>query len=134
MRVMTCLLADFASTGDGGKLNLMGVFDRIFASQFPAAHPMMCLVVRILHEYEDSESSHDLHIKMEGPDGAAIIEINGKAEVGTLEPGAFGTANQIIQLQGVDFPKSGTYMVRVKIDGSQAYEMPLSVMKGTGKS
>ena len=133
MQVTLCLLADFASTAEGGKLNLLGVFDRILTSKFPAAHPSMCLVVRLLHDYEDSESSHTFQIKLEGPDGAALVEIGGKAEVGTIEPGQFVTSNRIIQLQGVTFPRSGTYYVRVSIDGEHVHSVPLALVKGQVK-
>jgi len=125
-----CLLADFANTAEGGKLNVMGVFDRILAKEFPTRHQSMYLVVRTLHEYSDSETTHDFVFKIESPDGASVVNIEAKGEIGTMEPGQYGNMNQIIHLQGVEFERSGTYMVRVSIDGEPAAEVPLILARG----
>lgn len=38
------LLADFANVDAAGKLNIIGAFNRIYASKFPCRHPQMHLV------------------------------------------------------------------------------------------
>lgn len=129
MRVVICTLADYASIAEGDKLNIMGIFDTIFAKDFPTRHPSMFLVLRILQEYEDSETTRSLRIKLEGPDGAELVKIEGEIKVGTLEPGHIGVANNLIQLGGVEFKHSGVYTFRVFIDDEQVADTPLRLRR-----
>ena len=46
MRVPLAVLADYANVTTDGKLNIMGIFNRIFASALPVVHPQMRLVMR----------------------------------------------------------------------------------------
>ena len=46
MDVTLAVLADHANVSDQGKLNILGIFDRILASNFPAVHPQLHPVLR----------------------------------------------------------------------------------------
>ena len=46
MDIDLALLADAATIDGSGKLNILGVFDRISASAFPAQHGRMAMVLR----------------------------------------------------------------------------------------
>lgn len=132
MRVVLCTCADYANSGEGGKLNLMGIFDRIGVREFPAQHGQMVFVVRVLFEYEDSEAAHDIKVELRGPDGGKVLDVGGKVNVGTISAGSFSTNNLIFQLQGVPFERSGTYDFRVLSDGEELATLPLAVIKGAG--
>ena len=129
MRVVICTLADYASIATGDKLNIMGIFDTIHAKEFPTRHAQMFLVLRILQEYEDSETTRKLRIKLESPDGAEIVNIDGEIKVGTLEPGHMDVANNLIQLGGIEFKRSGVYTFRVFIDDEQVADTPLRLRR-----
>ena len=47
MNVRLAVLADYANVTGDGKLNILGIFDRINLLQIPAVHPQMHLVLRI---------------------------------------------------------------------------------------
>lgn len=129
MKIILCTVADFASSTQDGKLNVMGVFDTINAAQFPAKHASMALVIRTLQDYRDSETEHEMKVELRGPDGEKILEMGAKIRVPTMEPGQFATTNQILNLQGVPFPKSGDYTFRISMDGSKKEEIHLRVRK-----
>ena len=46
MEIDLALLADAATVDAAGKLNILGIFDRISARSFPVRHPRLALVLR----------------------------------------------------------------------------------------
>jgi hypothetical protein len=48
MDIDLALLADAATIDASGKLNILGVFERIIAPQFPVQHGRLALVVRFI--------------------------------------------------------------------------------------
>ena len=42
------LCADYANLTGDGKLNIMGIFSTIFATQFPARHPSMHIIAKLI--------------------------------------------------------------------------------------
>ena len=54
MKIPMALLADEANVSQEGKLNVLGVFDRIAAAGFPTVHPKMVFVFRVQAEYADA--------------------------------------------------------------------------------
>ena len=46
MHVKVALLADYSNVSREGKLNILGIFDTIYAPTFPTTHPHMQLVIR----------------------------------------------------------------------------------------
>jgi len=120
-------LADYVNTAEGGKLNILGIFDRINAKDFPVRHAQMSLVLRFLCEYADSEEEHPVRVHLEAPNGAKIVEVEGAVRVPTMQPGESRTVNQVIQMMNVAFQRSGTYLLRVYLEEELAGEIPLSL-------
>ena len=80
MHVDIFTLCDFAQES-GGKLTVVGAFDTVFARQFPAMHPFMCLALR-LRFYIHEEGTHPIRIEFAGPDGAEVVNpIEGELSV-----------------------------------------------------
>jgi hypothetical protein len=47
MEVSLLLTADYASVSKDNKLNIMGIFSRIYVREFPGRHTQMFLVVQL---------------------------------------------------------------------------------------
>ena len=47
MLVKLAVLADYANVTSDGKLNILGIFDRMNVLNLPAVHPQMNLVLRL---------------------------------------------------------------------------------------
>lgn len=127
MKIQMAVLADEANVSQEGKLNLMGIFDRIAAPEFPIVHPKMVFAFRVEAEYGDSGRAFPVRVAMENEDGAALFDAEGEIVAPGVPPGEFSTANQIFALVGVQFPAPGMYRFIVRVgDGARA-EAPFLV-------
>lgn len=55
MNVSLALVADYANISREGKLNILGIFDRIAAQSVPAVHSQMQLIMRLEADRAESE-------------------------------------------------------------------------------
>ncbi|MGB3906069.1 MAG: hypothetical protein WBB22_14235, partial [Anaerolineae bacterium] len=72
MKMTLALLADYANVSQEGKLNIMGIFDRIFTRAFPTAHPEMRLVMRFEFGAAELGRERRLEVKTLDADGAIL--------------------------------------------------------------
>lgn len=133
MKIPVALLADEANVSQEGKLNVMGVFDRIAAASFPSVHPKMVFAFRVQAEYTDSGRLFPVRVRLIDDDGAVLFEATGEIRAPRVAPGEFITANQIFSLVGVRFPHAGNYKFMVNVGEAAAHETPLAVTKGPWK-
>ncbi len=128
MDIDLALLADAATIDGSGKLNVLGVFDRIGTSSFPARHPRMSLVLRLAAGLNET-GRHDVGIRLTGPDGSELVRLDGEMN---LAPGPASAAGMIrvphvLNLDGLVFPKPGSYAFDVEVDGVHHVSLPLTV-------
>lgn len=121
------VLADEANVSQEGKLNLMGIFDRIAAAEFPVVHPKMVFAFRVEADFSDSGRAFSVLVSMEDEDGTAIFQANGEMMAPPVPPGEFSTANQIFALVGVQFPRPGIYRFVVQVGDTARHEAPFLV-------
>lgn len=129
MKVDFCVMADAANTTPGGKLNVLGAFDRIGVKSLPAVHKQMALVLRLRVEYADGGAEHEVRLALENPDGKKLVDLEGSTRVGEVEPGAFAHKNQVFNLRDLRFEEEGVHRFRVWVDGELAVEQPLAVVR-----
>ena len=72
MQVKLAVLADYANVTAEGKLNILGIFDRINLVQVPAVHPQMHLVLRLEARAAERDRVHRVEIRLHDPQGATI--------------------------------------------------------------
>ncbi len=133
MEIDLALLADAATIDASGKLNILGIFDRIGVTQFPAQHGRVTLVLRFTAGTSEI-GSHEVHIRMSDPDGAEVLSLNGEIQL------VGGRASQdgirvphILNLDGLVFEGPGMYSFDVKVDGEHHVSLPLSVEGPPGR-
>ena len=130
MRVTIAVLADHASTSDGGKLNILGIFSGIMAQTEPIVHPQMRLVVQF--EFNAAEAGKkDVQIVLQDEDGGEILAIDAEMVVPRPPRGELSTLHQILGLNNLTFPKFGRYVFRLLINGRTEAEIPLSVLRAS---
>jgi hypothetical protein len=103
------LIADFANVTQDGKLNVLGVMDRIFSPQYPAVHRVMFLVVSLESEHEDDEQTRAIDIQLIDPDAQVVSRIQGQIEFGAGKQ----ILNQIHVFQDVLFQGPGAYQFNI---------------------
>jgi hypothetical protein len=123
------LLADEANVSQEGKLNILGVFDRISAPSFPTVHPKMVFAFRVQAEYVDAGRSFSVLVRLVDEDGGVLFEAGGDLVPPSVPPGEFATANQIFTLVGVGFPRPGNYKFIVTVGDLPAHETPLVLVE-----
>jgi hypothetical protein len=123
------LLADEANVSQEGKLNVLGVFDRLASPAFPTVHPKMVFVFRVQAEYGDTNRTHPVRVRLMDEDGATLFEANGEIVPPPVEPGEFATAHQLFALVGIQFPRPGFYKFVVTLGDLPPHETPLSVVQ-----
>jgi len=131
MDIDLALLADAATIDSSGKLNILGVFDRIASSRFPVQHGRIALVVRFSSGSE-SAGVHEVAIRLRGP-GGEVLRLDGRIQVGG-GPGARGPVKvpQVFNLDGLVVPEPGSFAFDILVDGVHQTSVPLEVIRVTG--
>lgn len=129
MEVDLALLADAATVDGSGKLNILGIFDRLTTSSFPTRHPRLSLVLRFAAGVRDV-GKHRIDIALKAPDGKQLVRIDGEMN---LAPGPSGSGGAILvphvlNMDGLIFPVAGGYAFDVKVDGEHHVSVPLRVL------
>jgi Family of unknown function (DUF6941) len=124
------LLADFANKSADGKLNILGVFDRIWAQQFPAVHQEMKLVLRFAAHAAEIDEPKKIKIRLVTDVGAPILELEGEMRLHRppdLPPGELISADQILALNGLPLPEAGRYEFVIMVNGEVKGTVPVTV-------
>jgi hypothetical protein len=126
VQVKLAVLADYANVTAEGKLNILGIFDRINLVQVPAVHPQMHLVLRLEAHQAERDRPHKVEIRLHDPEGVTIFEVNGD-----IVPHGEGSqpisTNQILTLNNLQLQKIGAYTFVVFINNDLKTELPLHV-------
>ncbi len=127
MTVDIFTLCDFAQESDG-KMTVVGAFDTIYARQFPAVHPFMCLAVR-LRFYIHEAGTHAMRIAFAAPDGSdAAGPIEGQLSVGDFS-GSSRVVHSVFSFVNTPMAREGTIGITLSIDEREVLTSPLYVRK-----
>ena len=128
MEVDLALIADAAPIDSSGKLSILGIFDRIGTSSFPAQHPHMVLVLRFIAAVNEA-GKHQITIALKDPAGREVVGVDGEMQLG-LGPAGGGSGIRVphvLHLDGLVFPVPGLYAFDVRVDGEHHASLPLTV-------
>jgi hypothetical protein len=131
MQIKLALLADYANVTAEGKLNILGIFDRISVQEIPAVHPQMHLILRLEAHPAERDRSHNVEIRLYDPDGQTVFEIKGDV-VPHGQSGQTIATNQILTLNNLQLDKSGGYTFIVFVNNDLKTEVPLGVELDSG--
>lgn len=110
MKITLAVLADYANISRDGKLNIMGVFDRIGALSVPVRHPEMRLVLRMEVEPVELGRSHRVEIRCMDEDGEDLVRLEADVTI-SKETATFRetATNHILDIRQLTFKKFGGY-------------------------
>lgn len=131
MRLLLFVAADCANITADSKLNIMGVFNEIRASQFPARHPSIHLVVKLAAELGEYGQKRDLKVQLHAPDGETILSVAGQIDVPKPAGGTRAEVNAIFNIRDVVFPQPGPHQFVVVVDKDVKGDLPISVIQTT---
>ncbi len=135
MDIDLALLADAATIDASGKLNILGVFDRISASEFPAKHGRVSLVLRFAAGIQEA-GSHELDIRLHDPQGEEVVRLNGSITLGPGSRSAGGRVKvpHVLHLDGLVFNEPGLYTFDVRVDGEVFTSLSLTLAQSGAKT
>jgi hypothetical protein len=115
---------DAANVDCSGKVSALGIFTNIRALQFPAVHPVMTFVACI--EGRSTESGrHPFRINFINDDGKDIMPAM-QGEIDITQSSL--TANIMLNLSTITFPKPGTYTIDLVVDNQVLVSESLNVI------
>ena len=106
-----------------GKQSLIGMFSKVHAQRFPAAHPHLCVFVALTEGYGETE----LEIRIVDANDARPPLVAGKGRVNFKDPRAI--ANLSLQFHGLTFPEPGEYRVQLYARGELLREARLQLVQ-----
>jgi hypothetical protein len=126
MNIEAFLLCD-AATEFGGKLNVLGAFDTIFAKEFPAVHPHCAIALRLRFDRIEN-GPHRVRLNFIDADGKAVLPpLDATLNIGMRQEEASVCANLVLNIQGVKFERAGGYSIDLAIDGRHERSLPLFI-------
>ena len=129
MDVTFAVVADAANVSQEGKLNVMGIFDRVFARQIPARFPPMQLVIRLEADYAELNVEHSIRVQLSDPDDEPVFDIDGSFTPRGGRPGQKTPVNHVLQLGNLPLQRTGTHRILIWIDGDLKRELPVHVVQ-----
>ncbi len=131
MELDFAFLADAADVSMGKLFVLGGAFDTIHVPSFPASHPVLAVVLRLLLSPNELDRKHDLQILLLDADAHHIASANGELFVPkSPETPAGWKQNVILPLRffNVPFKQQGHYSIEILADGKMVKAIPLRVI------
>jgi len=129
MQLTLFLAADYANITREGKLNVMGIFNDIYAQTFPARHSSMHLVAKLGAELGEYGQARDFTVKLLDADANPIFDLSGQFQVPPGGQGRKPEVNLILELKDLIFPKEGMYQFVLLVDKDHKGELSLYVSK-----
>lgn len=123
MEVEIFTVCDFAQD-NGGKLTIVGTFDRITTSAFPCVHASLSVAIRLRFANRE-EGAHSLMVRLTDAANVNVMEpLEGELNVSSSALG-YSAVNLVINFQAVKFEKEGRYSFELHIDGEWQSGLPL---------
>lgn len=132
MNVEAFIMCD-AATQSGGKLNILGAFDTIYARGMPMTHPHCAVALRIRFSRLE-QGEYPIRINLIDADGHHVIPpLDGRTLVAIDEDRDSAVTNLILNINGMVFQSYGRYAVDLSIGGRQVASIPLHVRPAPGR-
>lgn len=114
MQLRYALACDYANVTNDGRLNIVGVIDRLYANHFPAIHRTLYLVVSMEIEPEDDGQEREVHVQLIDADARTLADLHGRMRLGHGDR----VLNQVHVFHDLHFAEAGTYRFNIFLDGT----------------
>jgi hypothetical protein len=132
MNVEVFSLCDAATADAAGKLNVLGAFDRIWMANAPGIYPQCAVAMRIRFDSIE-KGTHKISVAVVDEDGQHVIpSLDAGLEVKFANGQQTVSSNLVLNIQGLQIKKFGTYSIDLGIDGRQEATLPLYIRQIVG--
>ena len=119
------MLADYALIDQQGKLSVLGIFQHVWVSEFPAVHPRTHLVLRVRGRRTEI-GRHTIRIRFVDERGAELLGGDGTVQFGEPPAGVTDVEAGAVLVFDVPLPAGGQYAFEIVLDGEPALRVPLT--------
>jgi hypothetical protein len=128
MQIEVFSLCDAATAG-GGKLNVLGAFDTIWAKEVPVVYPQCTVALRVRFLSSEGDK-HEVSVKFIDADGKHVVPpTGGVINIKYPQGQRSSSANLILNIQGLKLEKYGEYSIDLAIGKTSWASLPLFVKK-----
>jgi hypothetical protein len=128
MEVQILSLCD-AATISGGKINILGIFDQIYAVSEPVAAPPCSVVIRMTFD-KIEEGDKTLRIAFVDADGKQIMpNVDANLQVRVPEQAPYATAQIALAIPQLVLPHFGEYAVVLAVNGREEGRIRLHLLQ-----
>jgi hypothetical protein len=129
MNIDVFTLCDFAQNTPGNKMNIVGTFNRIFARQIPAVHPLCALAV-LMRFQQIEQGTKNIRVSIIDSDGRPVVPIlEAQLNVQISPNESDASVPLAVVIQQISLPRYGEYSVDLAVDGRQEASIPLYVLQ-----
>lgn len=125
MQLQYSFICEAATVSADGKLNVLGIFNRIGFQEYPGRMHRIVLVISCMGGMQDY-GMHRLDVRLMGPDGMNIVEPL-HMHIDIESEG--GSANVIGEYNGLDFKEPGPYSFEIQLDDKHFSSLELDVVE-----
>src|ERR1700730_17133708 len=127
MKVEIFTLCDAATIDAGGKLNILGSFDRLNAKEAPMTHPQCALAIKLRFERVE-EGQKRMRIAFIDSDGASVMPtLNPTTQVRFVPNDSPASASLSLCIQQLTLPAFAEYSIDLAVDDRHEASIPLLV-------
>jgi hypothetical protein len=106
---------------------MLGAFDTIWVTKTPAVHPQCTIALRVRFERIE-RGEHKVAVHFVDIDGRNVISpAQGAITINFPEEQSSGSANLILNIQGLKIERLGEHSIDLAIDGQHKASLPLFV-------
>lgn len=127
MKVEIFALCDFAQTEPTGKLNILGVFDHLYAREVPYKRTIFAVAARIRFDLTE-EGPKTIALAFIDSDGKPVLPVMRAQFPLKVQPTeSNATLNYVMVIPQIQFARFGDYQIDLSIDDKIEATLPLYV-------
>lgn len=129
MEVPLLVLADAANVASTGKLNILGIFNRIQWRSYPFVLPMCSLVFRLVGGPAERGTTKQLKVLFMDADGGRLLELESELSIPDEANRLVFTTDSILSIANLVIPKPGTYSFEITVNGESKARITLEAVQ-----
>jgi hypothetical protein len=126
MKIDFAVACDYAVVDQYGKLSVMGIFQHIWVTQFPAVHRRLYLVIR-LKGTRTEVGEHPVRIRLRDEEGQDVLSGHGKVSFSEPPAGVLEIEAGAVLVFDIPFERAGRYHFEITVDQDVQTEVPITV-------
>jgi hypothetical protein len=119
------LTADYALIDQQGKLSVLGIFQHVWLTKFPAVCPRTHLVLRVRGRRTEI-GVHTIRIRFVDDNGAELLGGEGTVQFGEPPAGVTDVEAGAVLVFDIPLPRPGQFAFEITLDGELASRVPLT--------